>query len=82
MGILVLMFVVFVCKLFSDTAVVIVEGLRVGALFVCLFFWGLLVSGSMFPPYSFAELPCIMSERRVVMPGLGWLICMVASSGG
>jgi hypothetical protein len=47
----------FVCTLFSDTAVVIAEGLRVGALFVCLFFGGFLVLGSIFSPYSFAVLP-------------------------
>jgi hypothetical protein len=68
--------------LFPDTAVVIVEGLRAGVLFFCLFFGELLVSGLMFSPSLDAVLPCIMSERSVVMPGLGWLMCMNASSGG
>jgi hypothetical protein len=72
----------FVCRLFFETSVVIVEGLRAGALLFCLFFGGLLVSGSMLSPCLVSVLPCIMSDRRVVIKGLGWLMCMVASSGG
>ncbi len=42
-----------------------------------------LVSGSIFPPFSALLVPCIISNRRELIPGLGWsLTSMDSFSGG